>query len=214
MGHKTLIGGTGYEISGGKVLAGATAYNVGEGKTLINGSQYDIPFTKVLWLYDNGVISAYNSWQKVRNYGNINTAYERYGEISLRTDGSSTSNSCYAFLNKAIDLTEYHTVHARACVSESEGSYTSSSYSGGTVSYADPSTVVYDTTLSPAQYTIGSRSTLYRKDNNSFYIYQSVFADYEFDISSVSGSKILVFGIGTGPKRKGSAYFSQIWLEG
>lgn len=44
MGHKTLIGGTAYEIKGGKTLIGGTAYDIKGGKTLIGGTGYNITF--------------------------------------------------------------------------------------------------------------------------------------------------------------------------
>ena len=44
MAHKTLIGGTAYEISGGKTLVNGTAYTIKKGKTLINGTAYGINF--------------------------------------------------------------------------------------------------------------------------------------------------------------------------
>ena len=44
MGHKTLIGGTAYDISGGKTLIGGTAYSIKGGRTLIGGTGYDISF--------------------------------------------------------------------------------------------------------------------------------------------------------------------------
>lgn len=44
MAHKTLIGGTAYEISGGKTLVGGTAYNISNGKTLVGGTAYTINF--------------------------------------------------------------------------------------------------------------------------------------------------------------------------
>ena len=46
MGHKTLIGGTAYDISGGKTLIGGTAYDIKGGKTLIGGTGYDISFAQ------------------------------------------------------------------------------------------------------------------------------------------------------------------------
>ena len=45
MGHKTLIGGTAYEIKGGKTLIGGTAYDIKSGKTLIGGTGYNINFS-------------------------------------------------------------------------------------------------------------------------------------------------------------------------
>ena len=44
MAHKTLIGGTSYDISGGKTLVNGTSYNIAGGKTLVNGVGYDISF--------------------------------------------------------------------------------------------------------------------------------------------------------------------------
>ena len=46
MAHKTLIGGTDYEISGGKTLVNGTAYSIDKGKTLVGGTAYEIPFQK------------------------------------------------------------------------------------------------------------------------------------------------------------------------
>lgn len=42
MAHKTLIGGTSYEISGGKTLVDGTAYSISGGKTLVGGTAYKI----------------------------------------------------------------------------------------------------------------------------------------------------------------------------
>ena len=44
MAHKTLIGGTAYEIGGGKVLVGGTGYSIDKGRTKVGGTGYDIPF--------------------------------------------------------------------------------------------------------------------------------------------------------------------------
>lgn len=48
MAHKTLIGGTAYEIKGGKTLVGGTAYEIKGGKTLVGGTAYDISFVKIV----------------------------------------------------------------------------------------------------------------------------------------------------------------------
>lgn len=42
--HKTLIGGTGYEIKGGRTLVGGTGYSISKGRTLVGGTGYDIAF--------------------------------------------------------------------------------------------------------------------------------------------------------------------------
>lgn len=44
MAHKTLIGGTAYEIGGGKTLVGGTAYSIDKGKTLVGGTAYEVGF--------------------------------------------------------------------------------------------------------------------------------------------------------------------------
>lgn len=44
MAHKTLIGGTAYEIGGGKVLVGGTGYSIDKGRTKVGGTGYDISF--------------------------------------------------------------------------------------------------------------------------------------------------------------------------
>lgn len=44
MAHRTLIGGTSYEISGGKALINGSGYHIAGGKTLVNGTSYDISF--------------------------------------------------------------------------------------------------------------------------------------------------------------------------
>lgn len=44
MAHKTLVGGTAYNISGGKSMVSGTAYNIKGGKTLVGGTGYNIGF--------------------------------------------------------------------------------------------------------------------------------------------------------------------------
>ena len=46
MAHKTLIGGTAYEIKGGRDLIGGTGYAKKKGRVLVNGTGYDIPLSK------------------------------------------------------------------------------------------------------------------------------------------------------------------------
>lgn len=44
MAHKTLVGGTAYEVTGGKCLVGGTAYSIQKGRTLVGGTGYDVSF--------------------------------------------------------------------------------------------------------------------------------------------------------------------------
>ena len=46
MAHKTLISGTGYDVSGGRELIGGTGYGCKAGKTLIGGTAFTVPFSK------------------------------------------------------------------------------------------------------------------------------------------------------------------------
>lgn len=46
MSHKTLIGGTAYEVTGGRTLVGGTGYDIALGKTLVGGTGYEVPFTE------------------------------------------------------------------------------------------------------------------------------------------------------------------------
>ena len=46
MAHKTLIGGTNYEIVGGKTCVDGTTYKISGGKTLVGGTKYDVTFKK------------------------------------------------------------------------------------------------------------------------------------------------------------------------
>lgn len=44
MAHKTLVGGTAYEITGGRTLVSGTGYDISKGRTLVGGTGYDILF--------------------------------------------------------------------------------------------------------------------------------------------------------------------------
>lgn len=59
MGHKTLINGTAYNISGGKTLIGGTSYDISGGKTLIGGTGYNISFSPYKPVF------ADNSWTQI-----------------------------------------------------------------------------------------------------------------------------------------------------
>ena len=54
MAHKTLIGGTAYEISGGRTLVNGTGYSIDKGKTLVGGTAYEIGFYPVITITGNG----------------------------------------------------------------------------------------------------------------------------------------------------------------
>lgn len=52
MAHKTLIGGTAYEIKGGNCLVDGTGYAIQKGRTLVDGTGYDISFASGVALAD------------------------------------------------------------------------------------------------------------------------------------------------------------------
>lgn len=55
MAHKTLIGGTAYEISGGKTLVNGTAYSIDKGKTLVGGTAYEVGFAEMVTVRVKGL---------------------------------------------------------------------------------------------------------------------------------------------------------------
>lgn len=44
MAHKTLVGGTAYEVKSGRCLVDGTAYSIQKGRTLVDGTGYDVAF--------------------------------------------------------------------------------------------------------------------------------------------------------------------------
>lgn len=74
MAHKTLVGGTVYEIKGGKTLINGTAYSIKNGKTLVGGTAYEVGFVSVKEILDSWAtiaagtnISKYNigDWKSI-----------------------------------------------------------------------------------------------------------------------------------------------------
>lgn len=60
MSHKTIIGGTAYDVKGGKCLVNGTSYDIKKGRTLIGGTGYDITFAPP---YDP--VFANNTWEQI-----------------------------------------------------------------------------------------------------------------------------------------------------
>lgn len=42
--HKTMVGGTIYDVTGGKCMVGGTVYDIQKGLTMVGGTVYEIPF--------------------------------------------------------------------------------------------------------------------------------------------------------------------------
>ena len=51
MAHKSLVGGTAYEIVSGKTLINGTSYSISKGKTLISGTAYEVAFLLKITLF-------------------------------------------------------------------------------------------------------------------------------------------------------------------
>lgn len=110
MAHKTLIGGTAYEISGGKTLVGGTAYSIAGGKTLVGGTVYEVGFgSKLNVVYDFGSLtaaSAFGSYRCTITYDNLPfdpskcNAYMVNGVVYEAVCSELTSGGYYAqYLN-------------------------------------------------------------------------------------------------------------------
>lgn len=89
MAHKTLIGGTAYEIGGGKTLVGGTAYSIDKGKALVDGTAYEVGFRKKQEILDD--------WATIASGANIsNYALGDWKPIEL-TDGTTAIMEIVAF---------------------------------------------------------------------------------------------------------------------
>lgn len=80
MAHKTLVGGTAYNISGGKSMVSGTSYSIKGGKTLVNGTAYSINFgpdvSPVLNDNDWATISEISQSGQASNYWSVGDTKE------------------------------------------------------------------------------------------------------------------------------------------
>lgn len=80
MAHKTLVGGTAYNITGGKSMVSGTAYNITGGRTLVGGTGYNISFgsdvSTILNDNDWETISAVATAGLAQNYWSVGDAKE------------------------------------------------------------------------------------------------------------------------------------------
>jgi hypothetical protein len=95
MAHKTLIGGTAYNIKGGRDLIGGTGYSKKNGKVLIDGTVHAIEFVKKLRITIVNAIDSSNMSGSVIYNGKAHTSGTlevEQGEtvtIALRNDGGN-----------------------------------------------------------------------------------------------------------------------------
>lgn len=85
--HKTLIGGTAYEVKSGKCLINGTAYAIQKGRTLINGTGYDIALISL----KKHIITMSSDRDNINpndSYVTINgTTYHPYPNYEIEVDG-------------------------------------------------------------------------------------------------------------------------------
>lgn len=115
MAHKTLVGGTAYEISGGKTLVNGTAYSIKNGKTLVGGTAYDIGWTKYYTVTGRGRVGgasdysdsafddtcAYATINSVKYTSAFDVPIDKGTQISLKVSASHSDQQyrCYVTLN-------------------------------------------------------------------------------------------------------------------
>lgn len=103
MGHKILIDGTAYEITGGRTLIDGTGYDVQSGKNLIDGTAYDVSFgVAPLIVYDGG--SELVNGTEASKSSNVSITS---GTIRLYFSTSKTAH----YSISGIDFTKYNTLN-------------------------------------------------------------------------------------------------------
>ena len=97
MAHKTLIGGTAYDVKGGRDLIAGTGYAKKQGKTLINGTAYDISFGPKIY-----TITVARGSQNVGNYVFYNRTVYTSGSFEIQPGESVIINTTdmYARITK------------------------------------------------------------------------------------------------------------------
>ena len=109
MGHKTLIGGTAYDIKGGKTLINGTAYDIKKGVTLIGGTGYDISFGPdkfEVYAVPNTALS--NGLNFSSRYGSISFSTTGLKVLADEYDGEIDTYGLFAI---PVDFTPYSTLH-------------------------------------------------------------------------------------------------------
>ena len=90
MSHKTLIDGTGYNISGGNTLVGGTGYGVSGGKTLIDGTGFNVNFKSATQIRDLpiGTIVYLNVDNTPKEFVLVHKGLPSYPLYDLSCDGA------------------------------------------------------------------------------------------------------------------------------
>ena len=100
MAHKTLVGGTAYNITGGKSLVSGTVYDIKGGRTLVSGTGYDIKFSR-----DPAYAMVYSDNSMVFQRGNeIETGKTLSASYTGFEEEEYTSSPWAAYQNNIINV--------------------------------------------------------------------------------------------------------------
>lgn len=101
MAHKTLIGGTAYEIGGGRTLVGGTAYSIDKGKTLVGGTAYEIGLSNF-----PSVGTPLNdfTWEEIRMVSDAGLAAEYFTVGDIKTIVLNGTAGATAFSGLSVDV--------------------------------------------------------------------------------------------------------------
>ena len=100
MSHKTLVGGTAYNITGGKSMVSGTAYNITGGRTLVGGTGYNIGFggssgdqiADTAMLYSDGNM-VFQFGDDVESGKTLTASYTGFGDADYANAASVPWNS-------------------------------------------------------------------------------------------------------------------------
>ena len=83
MAHKSLIGGTAYDITSGTSMVSGTTYNISGGRTLVDGTGYNISFTQpsTAMLYSDGSF-VFQADDSVESGKTLTASYTDFEDIS------------------------------------------------------------------------------------------------------------------------------------
>lgn len=116
MSHKTTIGGTVYDVTGGKCLVNGTVYSIKKGRTLVGGTGYDVTFApdvSLTWYFNQTLPQSAFSDSNVWTAGFV-CGSDHYAVISAKFESGSRdycvmywNNTAGTVKTKAYGLKEY-----------------------------------------------------------------------------------------------------------
>lgn len=98
MAHKTKVGGTAYDISGGRTLVGGTGYSISKGRTLVGGTGYDISFFPPIGTPLNDL-----TWEQIRKISDDGLAGSYFSVGDTKTIIINGKVGATTFSNLSID---------------------------------------------------------------------------------------------------------------